>query len=620
VISITTLEFLISDNVVAGGPMPPLLVGMPMLMSSIASTLGIPSTAFWREVVPALLLLLSIAAVLSFGYIQLRREVARRRAAEIRLQAARDLADSEALAKSTFFAMMSHEIRTPLSGIIGMLDLLKLASIGAEQKQMLLAVDSAANALLHILDGVMDFSKAEANQISLESVPLNLQTMVTNVMMVMGEPARRRGIKTNFQIDAAVSPDVQGDPLRVRQILSNLISNAAKFTREGKITLTVGVEETTTAEQVLKFVVSDTGIGIAPEQLLQVMTPFQQADVTTTRRYGGTGLGLSVSSRLASRMGGELVLRSELGKGTRAQFTCRFPLSVVQRAEGQASLQEDLPTSTLVPVKRRVEPQTTAPKSLQRVLVADDHAINRELMQRQLAILGYRCDVVAEGAAVLEALQKQSYCLFLTDYQMPPLNATELVEQWRRLERQKTPASARLPIVVVTAGADLPAALLTQIDGQIRKPVTLEVLRAALLACLPPSAMTPALVNNHHNVPWQPPPLNAPQLFADLRQQFDNDAALKQFLQTSVIVLQADFAHATDLVVPQFCQHFADWLHRVLGALSMLGPWPVIAEGNALEQALHRRPGPELLPELLPFLQRFKQTLDDLERQIQSLS
>jgi signal transduction histidine kinase/CheY-like chemotaxis protein len=624
------------------------------------SVLGIAPGVFWREIFPGMLLLFAIAAGMSFGYAQLRREVMRRRAAEVRLQAARDLADSASLAQSTFFATMSHEIRTPLSGIIGMLDLLKRASMGAQQRQMLLAVDTAATSLLQILDQVMDFSKVEANRMSLESVPVDLRALIQSVVMVMGEPARRRGVRTRYEIDDAVCQEILGDPLRIRQILTNLVSNAAKFTAQGEVRLTLAVDAADAEWQTLRFVVMDTGIGIPAEKLAQVMMPFRQADASTSRHYGGSGLGLSVSSRLAVLMGGQLTLGSVPGEGTRACFVCRFPVHRGQPAIdgpagemprlpaqrggksmavsvsadgpggagcfgaggaiGPVSSTAGLPTDPIAPAADAHERGTSAiPPALPRLLVVDDHAINRDLMRRQLATLGYDCDTRPDGRAALEALRSGGYALLLTDCQMPAMGGAELARAWREEERRRGVAGeARMPIVIVTAKTEPARPGGLDIDARIRKPITLNRLRAVLQECLPPAALTAALARS-----GAPLAAAAPRAGLDLpalRGQFgDNDAALRQFLQASVAALRADVTEAQVSLCPEFCGRFGDWLHRALGALSMLGHWPVVDEGNALEEALRAAPGPDLLPEMLPFLQRFADTVNDLDRQVQRI-
>jgi signal transduction histidine kinase/CheY-like chemotaxis protein len=619
--------------------------------------LVIPPAVFWRQIFPAMVLLLATAAGISFGYFQLRREVMRRRAAEVRLEAARDLADSAMLAKSTFFATISHEIRTPLSGIIGMLELLKRGSVGAQQREMLLAVDTAANSLLQILDQVMDFSKAEANRMSLEAIPVDLRAMIKSVIMVMGEPARRRGVMTDYRIDDALGHEILGDPLRIRQILTNLISNATKFTAQGEVVLAVHVDETSPDHQLLRFVVTDTGTGIPPDKLAQVMIPFRQADTSTTRLYGGSGLGLPVCSRLAALMGGKLALSSEPGKGTRATFTCRFPIhrrtasGATSNGDGRidgapgsrAATRTDADTPDLATAGSIADPRYRMPGMARAetakvtdpaasaelpesasvrpplVLVVDDHAINRDLMQRQLATLGYACDVRPDAPSALEALQSRAYALLLTDCHMPAMTGSQLAAAWREDEhRRGVPPCARLPIVIVTARTDPDKPLSPHVDARLGKPVHLESLREVLLSCLSPAAMTPALCDGPTEADCRP--AHRGLAVATLRDQFDDDdTGLRQFLRTSVAVLRADLSEAQTSLCPEFSERFAGWLHRAVGALSMLGHWPVVDEGTALEQALRRTPGAELLPELLPFLQRFSATIGEIESDIERI-
>jgi CheY-like chemotaxis protein len=254
-----------------------------------------------------------------------------------------------------------------------------------------------------------------------------------------------------------------------------------------------------------------------------------------------------------------------------------------------------------------------------RALVVDDHAINRDLMRRQLASLGYACDVRPDGPAALDALRAGSYAVLLTDCQMPAMSGAQLARAWREEERRRgVPPGDRLPIVIVTAqtGATRPGGL--DIDARLRKPITLERLRAVLLEYLPPSAVTPALAQGGREAMRQEPQTGL--ALTTLRGQFaGNEAALRQFLETSVAALRTDLTEIRGNVCPRFCDDFAAWLHRALGALSMLGHWPVVNEGNSLEEALRRVPGPDLLPEMLPFLQRFTDTVNDIDRQIQRL-
>jgi len=735
---------------------------------------SIPVAVFWREIFPAMLLVLAFAVVLSLAYVQLRREVARRRAAELRLEAARDLADSASLAKASFFATMSHEIRTPLSGIIGMLDLLRRGTMDDDQRQMLTAVDTAANALLQILDDVLDFSKAEANRMSLESVPVDLRAIVHSVVMVIGEPARRRGVRTLLRVDANVSGEVQGDPLRIRQILSNLVSNAAKFTHQGQVTLAVSVDRADASGQWLRFSISDTGIGIPHDKLAQVMAPYRQADGATSRRYGGSGLGLSVCSRLANLMGGTITLSSMPGHGTTATFVCRF-VATAGPPEPAVTLDLDIDSVTsrvdttpprfqVVAARVRADarvhasleaggsvaqvpqPALAAPRGLDgatassdgvtaarsagggpglagasgaagisgaagvagaagmagvaaaagmagtagtvgtagvagaarasatagiaagsagagaahagslRILVVDDHAINREVVRRQLMTLGLACDVKEDAPSALEALRVGNYALLLTDCQMPPMNGGELARAWREIESSRG-AERRLPIVAMTATAEraVPVPeICDAIDDCMYKPIKLESLREMLAQWLPEPvpadvredgisahglegnaadaiAGTARHVDPDRQVATEADPLAAmaPLHGLDLdglQAQFGDALMARRFALQSVQLLRDDLAQAQGPLCDAFYDQVARWLHRSVGALSMLGHWSVITTGSQLEKALQQAAAAtgdgadraELLPRLTAVLREFEDTLREIEGELET--
>jgi len=296
-------------------------------------------------------------------------------------------------------------------------------------------------------------------------------------------------------VDGDVADEILGDPLRIRQILSNLVSNAAKFTHRGEVRATLEVLNAASGNQTLRFVVTDTGIGIARTQLDRIMAPFRQADAATARAYGGSGLGLSVSSRLAALMGGTLRLFSEEGQGTRAEFVCRFP--VHQGAPAPAGADGGLPVaaSSTRATGHTTPLQLIPPANAPRVLVVDDHAINRELMRRQLTALGYACDVKEDAQAALAALEQAPYALLLTDWQMEPMDGHALARTWRARERAGDLArELRLPVIAVTAWTERPEAVASgDIDAYLFKPVRLEDLRATLRRWLPPVAWTQAL-------------------------------------------------------------------------------------------------------------------------------
>jgi CheY-like chemotaxis protein len=393
------------------------------------------------------------------------------------------------------------------------------------------------------------------------------------------------------------------------------------------------VEQAGNAEQLLRFSVVDTGIGIASGRLPHLLEPFEQAHASTSRQYGGTGLGLSVSNRLAALMHGTLRLASEPGRGTQADFTCRFPVHRGQRPAGpEAALQQrgreheaghepeggqergqehqhehldghelqfqrDSAALTSIPLSEAGAP---------RVLVADDHAINRDLVRRQLAVLGYSCDVVEDAADALEALRARPYALLLTDCQMPPMNGRELARQWRDLERHAQ-RPARMPVVLMSAA--LPARGEQEADGDIDarlfKPIKLDDLREALRRYLPGELRASAMPGT--GLAWP-----------SLSKQFGSEAAARRFISASAAHLRQDLALARGRSNADSCVQFADWIHRSLGGMAMLGQWPVMDEGAALERALRQSSGPVHPAQIRLFLLHFEEALVDIERHARS--
>jgi signal transduction histidine kinase/CheY-like chemotaxis protein len=609
---------------------------------------GIPLAIFWRGIVPAMVIVVLMALTISFGYLHLRREIRQRRAAELRLAAARDLAEGAAQAKAAFFAMMSHEIRTPLSGVIGMLDLLKRTEMEEGQRQIVTSVDTAASSLLRILDDVLDFSKVEANRMTLECVPLDPRALVESVVLVIGEPARRRGIATKVSVDGAVAREVRGDPLRIRQVLSNLVSNAAKFTHHGEIRVGLAVVADTATHQVLRFSVTDTGIGIPRDKLATIMAPFGQADSATARRYGGHGLGLPVSARLAALMGGELRVSSDAGAGVHAEFVCRFEKETTASSDGadirpaavadaQCALPADSGADTYADADADADADTdadtdTEPEAVagmdagvraadsdgragaagaagaaDRILVAEDHAINRDLLCRQLAALGYRYDAVEDAASALDALRRRPYAMLLTDCQMTPMDGRTLVREWRAAERFALPPGVRPMPAVALSAARPSAGAETDFDGYLLKPVRLEALQRELAKWLPAPAPQETT-----STPGETP-------LAHLSREFASPDAARTFVERSIALLREDLATARTQVLECEDWDIAPWLHRVTGALSVLGDWPILAQAAALQSRLVHDTRVERRMHIDRFMQEFAQTLDQIERDLREL-
>jgi signal transduction histidine kinase/CheY-like chemotaxis protein len=246
----------------------------------------------------------------------LRNELDEHRRLQAALTAAKQVAEQATLAKGEFLATMSHEVRTPLNGIIPMLDLLQSTKLSLDQREMLNTALQSARQLLRIVDDILDYSKLEANALQLESVGLNLREMLDTVIRLLERQAQAKGLRLSLHIDQEVRTAFRGDPLRLRQILSNLISNALKFTERGSITLNVSRLSETRTHHLLRFVVRDTGVGISPEAASKLFSAFSQADASTTRMYGGTGLGLAICKRIVDLMGGRIGVESELGRGS----------------------------------------------------------------------------------------------------------------------------------------------------------------------------------------------------------------------------------------------------------------------------------------------------------------
>src|SRR5881628_957814 len=355
---------------------------------------------------------LSAAAVKAAGegaLVVLYEDISERKAAEEAMRAARDLAERVARARSAFLANMSHEIRTPMNAVLGFVELVLDTDLAPEQRRALELVRSSSEALLTILNDILDYSKIEAEHLELEAIPFDLPKVVHATATLLAVRAREKHLELTVDVLPDVPQMVRGDPTRVRQVLMNLIGNAIKFTDQGEVDVSASVARRDGGGATVQFRVRDTGIGISPEQLGTIFQEFTQADASMTRRYGGTGLGLAISRRLVALMGGELTVTSEVGRGSEFSFTLLFPI--------------ETPTA--------VAPRQAASLGGRRLLVVDDNETNRRIVRDMLGAEGVAVHEAARADAGLEALRRTArvgtpYDLAILDAQMPDQDGFEL--------------------------------------------------------------------------------------------------------------------------------------------------------------------------------------------------
>jgi len=405
------------------------------------------------------------------------RDITERKQAEEELRKSRDAARAGSQAKTAFVATMSHEIRTPMNAIIGMLELLSYSRLTLDQREMLSAARESSRSLLALIDDILDFSKIEVGKLELHPEPCSVARLVEGVNATFKHVASSKELLLTRRIDPALWPAHLMDPSRLRQVLTNLVSNAIKFTPAGSVSLELQVLDCANGRQTLRFSVQDTGIGMSADTQRRLFEPFQQGESDTSRRYGGTGLGLAISRQLVQLMGGTIEVTSTEGLGTRVSVT----LAAAQASE--SAVRDDATPQTRAPLPVR------APAG-SKLLIVDDHPVNLAMLKRQLQVLGLEADTATTGKEALAKWRREGHTLVITDLQMPEMDGYGVV----RAIRAEEGAGRRPTVVAFTANTHseaLDRCLAAGMDDYLTKPTELGTLREKVSRWLGETAALP---------------------------------------------------------------------------------------------------------------------------------
>lgn len=534
------------------------------------------------------------------GFLGVATDLTQIKLLERKLRASEVAAREANIAKSSFLAAMSHEIRTPMIGVTGMLEVLSHSELDTEQRRTIHVIQQSADSLLKIIGDILDFSKVEAGRLELAPITLDLGRLLQSTAANFTGSASSKGLVLTITLDPRVGPAHVADGLRLRQILSNFLSNAIKFTDAGFVEVALEWKGRLEDQDQLVFRVTDTGIGVTEEQQARLFQPFSQAEGSTTRRFGGTGLGLVISQRLAGMMGGEVTMESTPGAGTTLRLSVSLPRGRVEDIEADPTRpgQPGAFTPRALPTVAQAE----AERSL--ILIVDDHPTNRLVVARQLALAGYASEAVDDGAQGLERWRSGRYALVLSDVHMPVMDGYQMARALR--EEEMRAHRVRTPVVALTAAAlkgEAERCLSAGMDDYLAKPVSIAELAACLLKWLPhtrapetgtlPSLPIAPLPTSLPQLHTPPSPLD-PSVLAELTggDAADLRAVLDDFLASTQDDLQALRQAREDGDTAALARQ----AHKIKGAAKLVGAQELAHAAAELELAAKAADWPQLLP------------------------
>lgn len=522
-------------------------------------------------------------------WIVIDTDITRRRETEEALRAAKENAEKGSRLKSEFLANISHEIRTPMNAIIGMTELALATDLTEQQEEYLQTIRSSSDALLGLLNDVLDLSKIEAGKMELEEIDFDLRDLVHETVRTFSAKAREKGVALTAHLSDDLPRTVCGDPTKLRQLLTNLIGNAIKFTQKGEVTLTAEEQWHNDDEIALHFAVRDTGIGIPDEKLDEIFHAFRQSDATTTRQYGGSGLGLTISSELVRMMRGRIWVDSKPGNGSIFHFTIQLkkgaPLSLPPKPPEPAETSQPetsrKPSGADWKSAPRVRPL--------RVLIADDHAANRQLVRDVLRARGHSCTAASDGQEAVDAWRRDTFDVLLIDVQMPVMDGFQVTATIRKKEEA---TQGHVPIVALTAHAmagDREKCLMAGMDAYLAKPLRPQKLVELIesVASLKPPGETatvtpPTEVDSQHT---RKPEAEGKQFDLNYAlESLDNDINLllgqmKFFLQDAPILLD----QLKEAIAGSDARQLQLSAHRLKGMVARYGHQDAAATALELE-------------------------------------